>query len=155
MNNGRVQAVDQEDGTDLDPSNAKAGGPSASGGFRGPVSDTPPELGSIQRASIRSIKPYGVFVQMEGFRSNALVHLSQVPQCRSDKVLSTSCLAHVAANTLTDWFTCAGMICYAESCCCVFWHTFDEHGIRLTTEGMWVSYCGCYFVIWYSSQPAD
>ena len=80
-----AQAVSQEDGTDLDPSNTQAAGSRAPGGFRGPVSDAPPELGSIQKASIRSIKPYGVFVQMEGFRSNALVHLSQVPQCRSGK----------------------------------------------------------------------
>lgn len=83
----RVQAVSQEDGTDLDPTNAQAGGPRGGGGapgaFRGPVSDVPPDLGSVQRASIRSIKPYGVFVQMEGFRSNALVHLSQVPPARS------------------------------------------------------------------------
>lgn len=81
-----LQAVSQEDGTDLDPSNAQGaprGGGGAPGGFRGPVSDTPPEIGSVQRASIRSIKPYGVFVQMEGFRSNALVHLSQVPIGRS------------------------------------------------------------------------
>ncbi|KAL3145372.1 hypothetical protein ABBQ38_001624 [Trebouxia sp. C0009 RCD-2024] len=77
-----MKAVDQENGKDMDPSNTQAGGPRGSGGppggFSGPVSDYPPELGSIQRASIRSIKPYGVFVQMEGFRSNALVHLSQV-----------------------------------------------------------------------------
>ena len=83
------QAVDQENGTDMDPSNSQAGGPRGPGGppggFRGPVSDQPPELGSIQRASIRSIKAYGVFVQMEGFRSNALVHLSQVPITRSAK----------------------------------------------------------------------
>ena len=82
------QAVDQEQGTDLDPSNTQAaggrGGVGPPQGFRGPVSDSPPELGSIQRASIRSIKPYGVFVQMEGFRSNALVHLSQVPTARSE-----------------------------------------------------------------------
>ena len=93
------QAVDQEAGTDLDPSNAQAGGPRGSGGppgaFRGPVSDHPPELGSIQRASIRSIKPYGVFVQMEGFRSNALVHLSQVPIARSAAWLS---LVHVCVT---------------------------------------------------------
>lgn len=80
------QAVSQEDGTDLDPSNAQAGGGRGGGppgGFRGPVSDAPPNLGSVQRASIRSVKPFGVFVQMEGFRSNALVHLSQVPNGRS------------------------------------------------------------------------
>ncbi|DBA79854.1 TPA: hypothetical protein ACH3X2_007690 [Trebouxia sp. C0005] len=76
-----MKAVSQEDGTDLDPNNAQGasrGGGGPPGGFRGPVSDTPPDIGSVQRASIRSIKPYGVFVQMEGFRSNALVHLSQV-----------------------------------------------------------------------------
>ena len=29
------------------------------------------------------MKPYGIFVRMEGFRANALVHLSQVqmPRC--------------------------------------------------------------------------
>ena len=78
--------MSQEDGTDLDPSNAQGaprGGGGPPRGFRGPVSDTPPDIGSVQRASIRSIKPYGVFVQMEGFRSNALVHLSQVPIGRS------------------------------------------------------------------------
>lgn len=85
--------MDQEDGTDLDPSNTLAGGARGAGGppggFRGPVSDAPPELGSIQRASIRSFKPYGVFVQMEGFRCNALVHLSQVPVTRSAKFLGS------------------------------------------------------------------
>ena len=88
-----LQAVDQEEGTDLDPSNTQAGGGKGGGGppggFRGPVSDSPPEIGSIQRASVRSIKPYGVFVQMEGFRSNALVHLSQVPSARSAAVQSS------------------------------------------------------------------
>ena len=99
------QAVDHEDGTDLDPSNTQAGGPSGAGGppggFRGPVSDHPPELGSIQRASIRSIKPYGVFVQMDGFQSNALVHLSQAPIARS-AAWSPLVYVHVTCCLLTQ-----------------------------------------------------
>lgn len=111
MSSFAAQAVSQEDGTDLDPSNSQAAGSRAPGGFRGPVSDNPPELGSIQKASIRSIKPYGVFVQMEGFRSNALVHLSQVPQCRSGNLLFAF---HIAVSMLLS-------MCVDEPvawCCC-------------------------------------
>lgn len=41
------------------------------------------------RGTVASVKPYGIFVRMEGFRANALVHLSQVqkPRCPMERLL--------------------------------------------------------------------
>ena len=44
----------------------------------GPLSDEAPEVGSIHKAVVKRIEPYGVFVQMEGYRRHGLVHSSQV-----------------------------------------------------------------------------
>ena len=72
-----LQAVSQEDGSDLDPNNMLAHGPGFKQGRVGKdlqnLSNEPPELHSIHDATVMSIKPYGVFVQMDGFRVNGLV----------------------------------------------------------------------------------
>ena len=81
-----LQAVSQEDGRDLDPDNRLAsrggGAPRGAGGGinagRTNLSSEAPPIGSVHKASVMSIKPFGVFVAMEGFRSNGLVHLTQV-----------------------------------------------------------------------------
>lgn len=77
--NCSMKAVDQESGKDLDPENRmttqrRGGGMSAR---EGPVSEEPPELGSVHRATIASLRPFGAFVRLEGFRSNGLIHFSQ------------------------------------------------------------------------------
>ena len=46
--------------------------------MRGPLKDGAPEMNSVHRAEVASIKPFGVFVRMEGYRTNGLVHVSQV-----------------------------------------------------------------------------
>lgn len=55
---------------------ARGGG----GGGRGgpPDSDEPPELNSVQPGAVQSVRPFGVFVKMDGFRKYGLVHVSQV-----------------------------------------------------------------------------
>lgn len=82
----QLQAVSQEDGRDLDPDNRLAsrggGAPRGAGAGinagRANLSNEAPPIGSVHKASVMSIKPFGVFVAMEGFRSNGLVHLTQV-----------------------------------------------------------------------------
>lgn len=77
--NCSARAVDQESGQDLDPDNRLAGGGGGGRGYQdGPLKDEPPPLGSIHRANVATIKPFGVFVRIQGFRINGLVHLSQV-----------------------------------------------------------------------------
>ena len=44
--------------------------------------EPPPELHSIHRGKVASIKDYGVFVEMEGRRRHGLVHISQVSGSR-------------------------------------------------------------------------
>ena len=39
------------------------------------------QVGAVLRGAVSSVKPYGLFVRLDGFRANALVHLSQVT-CR-------------------------------------------------------------------------
>ncbi|KAL6779060.1 hypothetical protein ACKKBF_B18930 [Auxenochlorella protothecoides x Auxenochlorella symbiontica] len=78
-----TRAVSQEDGTDLDPEgrllSVPGGGGTGGGGQGGaPQSDLPPELDSVHRGTVQSIRPFGVFVQLEGFRKYALVHSSQI-----------------------------------------------------------------------------
>uniref|UniRef100_A0A7S3VHF1 S1 motif domain-containing protein n=2 Tax=Dunaliella tertiolecta TaxID=3047 RepID=A0A7S3VHF1_DUNTE len=71
--NGTLRTVNQETGEDLDPLNKKV---SAVGG--GPVTDEPPEEGTVHKAVVKRIEPYGVFVQLQGYRKYGLVHSSQV-----------------------------------------------------------------------------
>ncbi len=40
----------------------------------------PPQPGSIHRATVRNIRPFGVFVEMEGYRRHGLVHNSQISE---------------------------------------------------------------------------
>lgn len=65
-----MRVVSQEDGTDLDPGNLQGPGGrgGGGGGGRSAASDEPPELHSVQRGVVQSIRSFGVFVRMEGFR---------------------------------------------------------------------------------------
>ena len=74
-----MKAVDQESGKDLDPTNAMAARPRGGGGGVGvPGDPNPPEIGSVHKATVVSIRAFGAFVRMEGYQSNGLVHVSQV-----------------------------------------------------------------------------
>ncbi|KAK9817647.1 hypothetical protein WJX72_000130 [[Myrmecia] bisecta] len=101
-----MRAVSQADGTDLDPTNslhARRGGPGAAVSGAAVGSDEPPTVGSIQHATVASVKPYGVFVKMDGFKANGLVHSSQVSdhldmrqeETDEDKVAALSSIAGV------------------------------------------------------------
>jgi predicted RNA-binding protein with RPS1 domain len=45
------------------------------------------QVGSVIQASVASVKPYGIFVRLKGFRANGLVHLSQVHSIELHDVL--------------------------------------------------------------------
>ncbi|KAL4418798.1 hypothetical protein ABPG77_010207 [Micractinium sp. CCAP 211/92] len=79
---GSMRAVSQEDGRDLDPDNTLAaggrGGAGGGGGAGGRDSDQPPELHSIHRGAVQQVRPFGVFVKLDGFRKYGLVHFSQI-----------------------------------------------------------------------------
>ncbi|KAF6261416.1 hypothetical protein COO60DRAFT_1636853 [Scenedesmus sp. NREL 46B-D3] len=51
----------------------------------GAMSEEPPAVGSIHRGAVHTVKAFGVFVSIEGYRRHVLVHHSQV----SDEVLLT------------------------------------------------------------------
>lgn len=36
------------------------------------------QVGSILEAMVATVKPFGLFVRLKGYRANGLVHLSQV-----------------------------------------------------------------------------
>ena len=44
------------------------------------LQEGPPEQGTIHRATVRNVRPFGVFVEMEGYRRHGLVHNSQVSE---------------------------------------------------------------------------
>lgn len=44
------------------------------------MSDDPPALGSIHHAVVVSVRPFGLFVELPGFRRNGLVHNSQISE---------------------------------------------------------------------------
>ncbi|KAL4425307.1 hypothetical protein ABPG75_009323 [Micractinium tetrahymenae] len=78
-----MRAVSQEDGRDLDPDNTLAaggrGGPGGGGGGPGGRdSDQPPELHSIHHGAVQQVRPFGVFVKLDGYRKYGLVHFSQI-----------------------------------------------------------------------------
>lgn len=70
---GSMKVVDQQTGQDLDPSGRMTSHTTA-----GPLSDDPPEEGTIHQAVVKRIEPYGVFVQLQGYRRFCLVHFTQV-----------------------------------------------------------------------------
>eukprot|EP00887_Chlorella_sp_A99_P003531 scaffold7.g3531.t1 len=76
------KVVSQEDGTDLDPDNLAGpgarGGAGGRGGGGAPASEEPPELHSVHRGVVQSVRPFGVFVRIDGFRKYGLVHFSQI-----------------------------------------------------------------------------
>lgn len=69
-----MTACDQATGADLDPLGALLRGPAGGG------SDEAPDLGSIHRATVAEVRPFGIFVRLPGFRRNGLVHSSQVSE---------------------------------------------------------------------------
>ena len=54
--------------------------PERTAGSRADVSDNPPAVGSIHHATVVSMKPFGLFVELQGFRRNGLVHNSQISE---------------------------------------------------------------------------
>ena len=49
-----------------------------------PIADRSPwpiQVGAILQGCVASVKPYGLFVRLDGFRANGLVHSSQVGIC--------------------------------------------------------------------------
>jgi len=82
---GSMKAVDQNTGSDLDPENLLStssggvgGGPGGGRNGRHQGSDAPPELYSIHEAIVQKVRPFGVFVEMKGYRKYGLVHISQI-----------------------------------------------------------------------------
>ena len=71
-----MKVVDQESGKDLDPSGALAKQHWGQSGTN--LSEEPPSKGSVHKARIVSIRAFGAFVELEGYRTNGLVHVSQV-----------------------------------------------------------------------------
>ena len=39
------------------------------------------QVGSVLEAMVATVKPFGMFVRLKGYRANGLVHLSQVHMC--------------------------------------------------------------------------
>ena len=96
-----ARATCQETGRDLDPDGARTaarrrdrgggdgdgdgrprfggggGGGGPGGGYGGGGA---PEVGRVYKATVRSVKPVGAFVDIEGFRRGGLVHRSQISQ---------------------------------------------------------------------------
>lgn len=71
-----MQAASQVDGKDLDPSNTV-------GKKFQTLKENPPDVGTTHRATVQSVKSYGAFVRLEGYKSNGLVHSSQVSMYES------------------------------------------------------------------------
>ena len=53
--------------------------PSHAGGRLG-ITDDVPTLGSIHHAVVVNVRPFGLFVELPGFRRNGLVHNSQISE---------------------------------------------------------------------------
>lgn len=71
-----MRAVNQDTGEDLDPTGALID--NGGGGANANATDEVPTVGSIHRGTVQSIRPFGVFVRLEGFRRQGLVHASQI-----------------------------------------------------------------------------
>ena len=67
-----MRAVDQTTGADMDPDNRDAAAASAS--------DAAPLLGAVLGGSVLQLRPFGIFVSLDGYRKNGLVHSSQVSE---------------------------------------------------------------------------
>jgi len=63
----------------LAPGGPLFGGGGGGGGGRGgpPPDEAPPALGSIHEGVVMTVRPYGVFVALKGFRRHAMVHHTQ------------------------------------------------------------------------------
>jgi hypothetical protein len=71
-----------------------------------------PEAGTIHRARVVSVRPYGVFVELPGFRKQGMVHHSQVCRCLHVRVpvmgvwgLGASTLLFNHTTPLLDWYS--------------------------------------------------
>ena len=53
---------------------------SSHAGGRAAISDEPPTVGSIHHATVVNVRPFGLFVELAGFRRNGLVHNSQISE---------------------------------------------------------------------------
>jgi predicted RNA-binding protein with RPS1 domain len=79
-----MNVVDQQTGQDLDPEHTKSRGDSGSSGHNGssrdgkPLSSDPPDMYSLHQGSVQGIQTFGAFIQLPGFRSNGLVHITQI-----------------------------------------------------------------------------
>ncbi len=78
------QAVSQVDGKDLDPDNTV-------GKKFQSLKEEPPNVGTTHKATVQSVKSYGAFVRLEGYKSNGLVHSSQVGQASWHSIASRPC----------------------------------------------------------------
>ncbi len=68
------------------------------------------QVNTVVQASVASVKPYGIFVRLKGFRANGLVHLSQVGAITVHSVLGScqmtllglccSCIQHHLGSLL-------------------------------------------------------
>jgi hypothetical protein len=50
------------------------------GGAPQQLQEGAPEPGSVHRATVRNVRPFGVFVELQGYRRHGLVHNSQVSE---------------------------------------------------------------------------
>lgn len=56
-------------------------------------------MGSVLEAAVASVKPFGLFVRLKGYRANGLVHLSQVGL----GCLDFTALGHTPACQMPAW----------------------------------------------------
>ena len=85
-----MNVVNQETGEDLDPEHVQSGGRGGGGGGGGggnsrdgkPLSSDPPDMYSLHQGAVQGIQTFGAFVTLPGFRSNGLIHITQI---RNDK----------------------------------------------------------------------
>jgi len=83
-----MKVVDQATGADLDPDNVVTAEEQKlqveqrrrheEFEQRRNATDEPPAVYSIHKCSVRSVRPFGIFVELPGYRKHGLVHLSQI-----------------------------------------------------------------------------
>ena len=106
--------MSQVDGKDLDPENTV-------GKKFQSLKEEPPNVGTTHKAIVQSVKSYGAFVRLEGYKSNGLVHSSQV-----------GCLFDAAGRPEMPWLPVAlggsqylaPILVLSMICCMVMAHPF-------------------------------
>lgn len=79
----------------------RRGGPGGGpGGGGGPQSDAPPELHTIHRGTVASVRTFGVFVKIEGFRKCATWLPLPAPACQSGLASGLRCLCRALPEPL-------------------------------------------------------